>query len=153
MKPRPAHVQRFIDLALPVAREIRRLWGVPVSVFLAQGALESGWNFFNPSAFGTAKGGNPAKGFVRYPSFIDAASAYAENLRTNRAYARAWVHFNTPDSFIDAIALPYGGSTTSYAPTVKKIIRDFDLDMYDAPLGALPEPSYSTPNPAQMSAP
>ena len=53
---RPANVQRFIDLALPVAKEVRRQWGVPVSVCLAQGGLESGWNFLNASAFGVAKG-------------------------------------------------------------------------------------------------
>ena len=40
---RPAHVEAFIQKALPAARKVKAAWSVPVSVCIAQAAHESAW--------------------------------------------------------------------------------------------------------------
>ena len=41
--PQPAFKSDWINRALPAAVEVKRNWGVPIAVTIAQGALESGW--------------------------------------------------------------------------------------------------------------
>lgn len=127
---RPAHVETFIQTLLPVARKVRATYGVPISVCIAQAAVESGWNAANKSPFGVAKKGDPSQGFVQYGSLEEAAMAYGRNLRYNPVYAAAWFHQNDPDKFVDAIAEKYAPKQ-NYGNTVKAVIRQQGLTEYD----------------------
>ncbi len=127
---RPSHVESFVQSLLPIAKKVREIYGVPVSVCLAQAGLESGWNFSNKSMFGVAIGGDPTKGFVKYATAEDAAMAYGKNLRYNKVYASAWVYQNDPEKFVDAIAERYAPKQ-GYGAKVKQIINSFGFKEYD----------------------
>ncbi len=127
---RPVHVESFVTSLLPIAKKVREVYGVPVSVCLAQAGLESGWNFSNKSMFGVAIGGDPSKGFVKYATAEDAAMAYGKNLRFNKVYSNAWIHQNDPEKFVDAIAERYAPKQ-NYGEKVKQIINSFGFKEYD----------------------
>ena len=132
---RPKHVETFIQGILPIARKVRAEYGVPVSLCIAQAALESGWNLSNKSPFGHAIGGDPSKGFVKYKTLEDAAMAYGKNLRDYPGYKSAWAYKDDPDKFADAIGETYAPKQ-GYAKMVKSIIKGFNLKEYDVELVA-----------------
>jgi len=39
----PAYVTDFIKALVPIAQGVKKTWGTPVAVLVAQGALESSW--------------------------------------------------------------------------------------------------------------
>jgi len=127
---RPQHVENFVTALLPIAKKVREIYGVPVSVCLAQAGLESGWNISSKTMFGVAIGGDPSKGFVKYASAEEAALAYGKNLRYNKVYSNAWVYQNDPEKFVDEIAEKYAPKQ-NYGNTVKQIINSFDFKQYD----------------------
>ncbi|HEU4389385.1 MAG TPA: DUF4157 domain-containing protein [Blastocatellia bacterium] len=123
-------VQVFIDAALPACREVRRTFGVPISVCLTQGAWESGWNISNTHPFGESTKEGPPH-FVTYTTFRDAAIGYGKNLKNNPAYSAAWKFENDPKKFLFAIGEPYCPKC-DYANKLESGIRQpFAIYLYD----------------------
>ena len=57
---RPAHVETFIQKALPAARKVKTAWKVPVSICIAQAAHESAWGqIVKNNAYFGIKGKSP----------------------------------------------------------------------------------------------
>ena len=103
---RQPKVQMFIDAGLPACREVRRTFGVPISVCLTQAAWESGWDIRNPHPFGESTKQGPPH-FVTYSTFHDAAIGYGKNLKNNPAYSAAWALKDHPKKFLEAIGEAY----------------------------------------------
>lgn len=109
----------FIDTFLPYAKEQYKLYGIPVSVELAQGAYESGWaltrdcnSFFDITYVkGEVQSGPYAKQTSpcnAYPdhtfrTYTDARTAwldYGYFMKTDRNYAAARQDLNNPRQFL-----------------------------------------------------
>jgi type VI secretion system secreted protein VgrG len=152
MKLRPAHVQAFINMALPAARIVQRTWHVPVSVLIAQAAHESGWGrFVKGNAYFGIKGSTGTTGGVKfkttevvggkavnivdtfrgYENFEEAAEDYGRFLNENPRYKAAFTHQQDPLRFVDEIARAGYATDPEYATKVKRIIQSFGLTEYD----------------------
>lgn len=151
-KKRPAHVQKFIDDNLAVAKEVKAEWGVPVSVTLAQSAQETGWggSVKNNAWFGIkgkSPNGNTTKfrtsevidgkrvsisdSFREYKNFAEAADDYGRFLNTNQRYKLAFDHVNEAGDFVDQIAKAGYATDPNYAAKLKAIIRSQNLTDFD----------------------
>ncbi len=159
MVARPKHVQEFIDKILPFAQRVRLTYKVPVSVTIAQAALETGWgaNVQGGAYFGI-KGTSPTGAsatfatqeevnkdpatqvgtritikdkFRAYPDLAAAAMDYGLFLTTNTIYAEAFKHTDDPSKFADAVAKAGYATAHDYGPQLKSIISGFKLTNYD----------------------
>jgi peptidoglycan hydrolase FlgJ len=148
----PAFTATFVALALPAARAASKAWGVPVSVLIAQAALESSWGrsvknnaYFgikgksesgNSSTFTTHEyvGGKyvevQAK-FRAYKDFDESADDYGRFLKTNKRYAACFLIAQDPEKFVDALAKAGYATDPSYALKIKGVIRRYGLQQYD----------------------
>lgn len=153
----------FLRLAVPAAQASQRKYGVPASVTIAQAILESsnalGWgrsqlateanNFFGIKATDTE---NPdhyielptheylhnhielieAK-FARYEDPAQSFDAHARLLAVAKRYESAMYAAKDPELF--CIRLQQCGYSTnpSYAVTLQKLIKEYDLAQYDVP--------------------
>ena len=151
---RPGYITGFLQMALPIARQVRQKWGVPVSIVLAQAALESSWGRVAPgNAYFGVKGqaptGNstrftttevvkgqavktPAK-FRAYRDFADAADDYGRVLKTGPQFARCFAFVNDPARFADALQAANYATNPNYAAQLKAVMRDNSLEDYDKP--------------------
>jgi flagellum-specific peptidoglycan hydrolase FlgJ len=156
---RPKHVQDFIDKILPYAQRVRLTYKVPVSVTIAQAALETGWgSAVRGNAYFGIKGTAPtgASGtfttqeevnkdprtkigtritikdrFRAYADLSEAAMDYGLYLSTNKIYAEAFKHTDDPMQFADAVARAGYATAHDYGPQLKSIIAGFKLTYYD----------------------
>lgn len=153
----------FLKMAVPAAQAAQRRWGVPASVTIAQAILESsnvlGWgqselareanNYFGIKA---AHGAAPEcymelptheyvnnqlepidAQFARYPDIAESFDAHAKLLAVARRYRPAMAVAHDPASF--ALQLQRCGYSTSptYAASLTKLMRLYDLEQYDVP--------------------
>lgn len=152
---RPAHVAAFINNHLHDAEEVSKRSGVPVSVILAQAALESNWGrtvkgnayFGVKGTHGTAGGINfatkeagaggrlhAARGTFRaFNNFGEAANDYGRLLSTAPQYRGAMAAAGNPLAMVDSIAAAGYATDPNYAAKVKATIRSQHLTDYDRP--------------------
>jgi flagellum-specific peptidoglycan hydrolase FlgJ len=153
--PRPAHVQHFITMALSAAQSVSRKYGIPVSVVLAQSALESGWGqqvkgnaYFGVKGTGGTAGGvtfgttefdksgkklSTADTFRAFTSYAEAAEDYGKLLSTKANYKAAFAHKTDPLRFAEEIAKGGYATDPDYAKKVKATITSQRLTEYDLP--------------------
>lgn len=153
----------FLRATIAPAQASQRRWGVPASVTIAQAILESsndlGWgksqlatlanNFFgikaeyaaDPETYvefftheyvhGQAKMAT-AK-FQRYDSMSESFDEHGRLLATAKRYAPAMAVCNDPEAFCIALQRCGYSTSPSYAVTLFKLIREYDLTQYDVP--------------------
>lgn len=152
----PAHVNAFLSMTLPAARRVSAKWDVPVSVILAQSALESGWgkHVVNNAYFGIK--GKSASGnsttfqtteviggkvihlkdqFRAYRDYEESADDYGRFLNENQRYRGAFAFKSNSSNFIDEIARVGYATDPHYAASLKNIVSRYGFDQYDTPQG------------------
>ncbi|HZD49985.1 MAG TPA: glucosaminidase domain-containing protein [Silvibacterium sp.] len=148
----PAHVTEFVNKALPAARKVKEQWNVPVSVLLAQAAIESAWGkhvkgnaYFGikgksrsgaSTKFATTEFINNKKvgiedEFRAYADFEEAADDYGRFLNENPRYRGAFDHTQDPAKFAKHIAKAGYATDPEYHTKIVSIIRRFSFDQYD----------------------
>lgn len=152
--PLPAFKSNWINRALPAAIEVKRNWGVPIAVTIAQGALESGWGRkVKDNAYFGVKGKSP-KGksvtftthenydgksvkiqdsFRAYDTLEQSADDYGRFLTINKRYAAAFAFPNDPENFIHEIAKAGYATDPNYEKHILNIIRGTGIKEYDNP--------------------
>lgn len=150
--PLPAIKSEWINRALPAAIDVKRNWGVPIAVTIAQGALESGWGHKAPGNvyFGVKgkspngnsinittheeSGGSLTKindSFRSYDSLEQSADDYGRFLSTNKRYADAFAYSNDPEKFIHEVAKAGYATDSNYEKKILNIIRTTGIKDYD----------------------
>jgi flagellar protein FlgJ len=148
----PTYVTAFINMALPIARNVKKKWGVPVAVTIAQSAQETGWGrTVVDNAYFGIKGRSPDGSstdfattevvggkvihikaqFRAYTSYADSADDYGRFLSENPRYKEAFANKNDPYRFVQAIAKAGYATDPDYARALMSIIRVHALDKYD----------------------
>lgn len=149
---RPANVMGFINKTLADAKLIKAKYRIPVSVLIAQAALESGWGrhvkgnaYFGIKSHGTSGAttqfkttefinGNATSlsdSFRAYASFKEAAGDYGKFLTTNPRYKAAFLYTSDPLKFADQLQLAGYATDPRYATKLKTIITTYNLSEYD----------------------
>jgi hypothetical protein len=152
IKPRPAHVDAFIQKLLPSAKKVKANWRVPVSIVIAQGALESGWGqkvvgnaYFgikgkSPSGssttFATTEFVNGKKigitdTFRAYKDIDEAADDYGRMLAQNPRFAACFAYASDPLKFADQLQANGYATDPTYASKLKSIITGYRLLEFD----------------------
>lgn len=148
----PGYVDAFIKMALPIAKQVKTKWGVPVAVLIAQAAQETGWgrHVKNNAYFGI-KGKAPngssvvfgttevingkvihkSDTFRAYTGLADSADDYGRFLSTNARYKTAFAHKSNPDQFVQEIAKAGYATDPNYAAALISIIHSHHLAQYD----------------------
>lgn len=150
--PRPANVTAFVTKTLADAKAVKIKYKVPVSVLIAQAALESGWGrhvkdnaYFGikshnttgtTTSFKTTEVINGKKvsmtdSFRAYKNFKEAAEDYGKFLTSNPRYKPAFAHSSDPYKFAEKIQAAGYATDPRYAMKVKSIISTYYLDEYD----------------------
>jgi Mannosyl-glycoprotein endo-beta-N-acetylglucosaminidase/CHAP domain len=152
-------ITRFIRLAVPGAQRGQREFGVPASVTIAQGALESGWgashigtanNYFGIKAFGGTPGSIaigsvvvPTKEFVggrmvtvngRFRAYRSAADSFRDHglfLRSNSRYAPAFRVADDANAFARALQAAGYATDPQYANKLIATMRANNLYRFD----------------------
>lgn len=114
------------------AQEVNAQYGVPVSVTLAQYALESGWgsstvgknNYFNIKGNGTG-------GYRDYSSKEESFLDYGK-LLTNERYTQYTTGATTAKQYITGVKNAGYAEDPQYIEKVMKIINDNNLTQYDS---------------------
>jgi flagellum-specific peptidoglycan hydrolase FlgJ len=164
----------FLKLVVPPAQQAQKRWDVPASVTIAQAILESsndqGWgrsqlavkanNYFGIKAtdlknpehyielptpeFIHGQKQTVEADFARYGNLSESFDAHGHLLSTAERYRPAMLVSDDPEMF--CIRLQQCGYSTSpsYAITLQKLIKDYDLAQYDC----RPDPA----SPAQEAA-
>ena len=148
----PAHVQEWIDKALPAAQAVHAKWGIPVSVTIAQGAVESTWGETHPGneyfgVKGRAPDGASSRlntheavgdhrhlerdSFRSYASLQDAADDYGRFLNTQPRFKTALEHRNDPHRFVREVAKAHYATDPDYAAKVLGVMDQHGLTKYD----------------------
>lgn len=151
-KPRPGNVTAFINLSLSSARAVNNSYGIPVSVIIAQSAIESGWGehvkgnaYFGikshkdggaSTTFTTTEVVNGKRvtikdSFKAYNSYSESAVGYGKFLSENSRYNKAFLNKKNVNKFIDEIAAAGYATDPDYAKKLKSIIRKHNLSEYD----------------------
>lgn len=151
-KHRPANVTVFINNTLKSAKLVKKTYGIPISILIAQAALESGWGrhvkdnaFFgikahktrgSTTSFKTTEFINGKKvqlsdSFRAYKNFNEAALDYGRFLTTNPRYKLALTHKNNPLKFAELLQRAGYATDPLYAKKLKTIISSYYLDEYD----------------------
>lgn len=149
---RPANVTAFINKTLADAKLIKAKYRIPVSVLIAQAALESGWGrdvkgnaYFGIKSHGTSgattqfkttefingKATSLSDSFRAYASFKEAAEDYGRFLTTNPRYKAAFFHTSDPLKFADQLQIAGYATDPRYAAKLKAIITTYNLSEYD----------------------
>ena len=148
----PAYKAAFVAMALPGAQQSHVKWGVPVSVLLAQSALETRWGTkVVDNAYFGIKGHSPEgastqfathevkngkvvaekDSFRAYSGFADAADDYGRFFNTDPKFKGALIFRNNPERFIDAQVRAHYATDPKYKKKLMDVIRDNHLDQYD----------------------
>lgn len=144
--------QSFIQTVLPAARGAEASWKVPVSVCVAQAALETGWgksvvgnNYFGIKAtpsnggvsvssptmeFVEGKWVSTVASFCRYSSLNQSAFEYGKLLASNPIYGQCF-EATTASGFCRALQAAGYATDPSYADKLVDIISQYDLTQYD----------------------
>ncbi len=151
-KPRPANVKAFINETLQAAKKIKTKYKIPVSILIAQAALESGWGrhvkdnayfgikshkskgavtSFTTTEFINGKKVTMKDSFRAYASFDEAAEDYGKFLTTNSRYKSAFAHSNDPYKFANILQSSGYATDPQYAKKLQSIISTYYLDDYD----------------------
>lgn len=151
-RSRPANVTAFIQQVLPHARIVKGKYRVPVSIVIAQAALESGWGryvkgnaYFGIKAHGTVGatttfgttefvGGKRisiSDSFRAYTSFREAAEDYGKFLTSNPRYSSAFAYTKDPFKFAEQLGIAKYATDPRYVDKLKAIISTYNLDEYD----------------------
>lgn len=149
---RPANVTTFLTAALPSARKVKVTYKVPISVLIAQAALESGWGqHVKDNAYFGIKGKSLNGGttsfttrefingkeiitkdaFRAYANFSEAAEDYGLFLTTNPRYQPCFTVAGDPFAFADKLQAAGYATDPQYATKLKNIIRTYYLEDYD----------------------
>jgi hypothetical protein len=140
------------DAVLNAAIAGRRKWGVPVSVTLAQWALESNWGAAMPAGSNNPFGIKASRGqasadaateeenpdgtrvtiigtFRKFSTLDQAFEEHAKLLATNPVYAGAMANKDDPNKFADG--LKKYATASNYTSTLKTWMKVHDLYQYD----------------------
>jgi hypothetical protein len=153
-KPAKAGTRRGLipDAILDAALAARRKWGVPVSVTLAQWALESDWGSAMPAEsnnpFGIKAGSGQLSSdaateeespdgtrvtiigkFRKFSTLEQAFDEHAKLLATNPVYAGAMANKDDPDKFADG--LKKYATASNYTMSLRYWMKVYDLYQYD----------------------
>lgn len=149
---RPANVSAFIEHTLAAAQQVQTDWGVPVSICLAQAALESGWGQavkdnayfgikgkslsgqstnFTTTEFINGRQVTIRDSFRAYADFAEAADDYGRFLRTNPRYQDCFNHPLDAAAFADSLQAAGYATDPQYAEKLKRVIRTYQLSEYD----------------------
>ncbi len=149
----PTHTQDWIDRVLPAAQAVHEKWGIPASVTIAQGALESGWGARHPEneyfgVKGHAPDGSSTKltthevthghrhperdGFRAYGSLEEAADDYGRFLNTQPRFKAALEHKDDPHRFVQEVGKAHYATDPDYVAKISGIIDHHGLTRYDA---------------------
>lgn len=145
----------FITTLLPLAQQCRRVYGVPVSVVIAQAALETGWgekvkanNLFNIKADASWHGAVAVfatnefvKGtktplmasFRLYKSWADSVNDYGLFLRSNPRYAPCFKQ-TTGEGWAQALQAAGYATDPNYAASLIAIMQGRKMAQYDTVL-------------------
>jgi len=146
----PNYVQQFLTIAVPVAKELSRKYGIPASVILAQSSLESRWGRASSSYFGE-KATDPRdksitllttefeKGkqvrvvanFKAYEGYAEAAKGFCEFLKRNPRYSKAFAHSKDGLAFVREISRAGYASDPVYEKKLINLIIANKLQEYD----------------------
>lgn len=149
--PGRSSVYDFIVKTLPAAKSIKVKYKIPVSVLLAQAALDLDWgrniktsSYYKPQSSKThrknhllsanyAYGRNVIKAqfFSLYDNFYEAAYDYADYLSNNPRYRGAFEFAKKPLSFVNEIQRAGISSDPVYATRIKSLITKYALSEYD----------------------
>ena len=150
---------QFIASSVGPAQSTNDTYDVPISVTIAQAALESGWggstlsendrNYFGFKCVSATDPGPIATGCHNYPTTECTPTCHTENayfrvyasrtdsyrdygrlLTTSSAYSAALPFRHDPDAFIEHVAVHYA-TDPDYAAKVKSIMQAHDLYQYD----------------------
>jgi flagellum-specific peptidoglycan hydrolase FlgJ len=153
-KDYPKNVEKFIYFVLPPAKKVKSKYGVPISVLIAQAALESGWGksvkgnayfgikshgsknaavSFRTSEFVKGKKVSIQDDFRAYKSINEAAEDYGQFLSTNNRYKSAFNVKDKPLKFVQEIASAGYATDPQYASKLTSIIKKYDLILFDNP--------------------
>src|SRR3954453_1114343 len=152
-------ITRFISLAVPGAQQGQREFGVPASVTIAQGALESAWgtshigranNYFGIKALSSGPGpiavGSvvvPTKEFIggrmvtvngRFRAYRSAADSFRDHglfLSSNSRYAPAFKVADDADAFARALQAAGYATDPQYANKLIATMRANNLYRFD----------------------
>lgn len=151
-KPRPANVIAFITKTLTSAKSVKTKYGIPVSVIIAQAALESGWGrhvkdnaYFGIKAHNTkgsttsfktteyvgGKKVSTSDEFRAYTDFSEAAEDYGKFLSENPRYKMAFAHKANPEKFVEQLQMAGYATDPQYSNKLKAIISTYNLNEYD----------------------
>lgn len=151
-RDRPAHVDAFITMLLPAAQDAKKKWRVPISVLIAQAALESGWGrsvvdnaYFgikgkapdgSSTTFATTEviGGEVVKlqdTFRAYKDVNEAADDYGRFLSSNSRYSPCFAVADRPIEFVKKLAAAGYATDPDYAKKLTSIINTYQLEAYD----------------------
>ncbi len=168
-----AETRAWIERALPAAQAVHERWGVPVSVTIAQGALESGWGTRHPgNEYFGVKGHAPdgqsmriatheesggkshaeTDSFRSYGSLEQSADDYGRFLVTNKRYAEAFRQTDDPHRFVHEVAKAGYATESNYERQVRSIMDHHDLTRYDAAPGRNAAPQAPAPQPSVSAA-
>ena len=152
---------RFLATAAPLARRGMSQYGVPASVTMAQAILESGWgasalsvdhrNYFGIKCFDGyhgpfASGCHTYKthecdkkgkcwttraSFRTYASMSASFRDHGSFLVSNSRYQGAFRYSHQPDRFAQAIARAGYATSPTYAASLIRLMREYNLYRYD----------------------
>ena len=149
---RPANVTAFINKTLTDAKSIKEKYKVPVSILIAQAALESGWGrsvkdnayfgikahktsgsttSFTTTEFVNGKKVTTTDAFRAYANFGEAAEDYGKFLTTNARHKAAFAYANDPARFAEELQKAGYATDPKYADKLKTIISTYKLGEYD----------------------
>lgn len=149
---RPANVTAFVNRILADAKTIKAKYRIPVSILIAQAALESGWGrqvkgnayfgikshntagattAFKTTEFVNGKKRSLSDSFRAYANFKESAEDYGKFLTTNPRYRSAFAYANDPPKFADQLQLAQYATDPRYAEKLKAIIATYNLREYD----------------------
>lgn len=145
----------FISLLLPVARECQRIYGIPVSVTLAQAALETGWgkdvqgnNLFGVKADSSWSGPvvmidthEYVKGtktplidrFRLYKSWGESVHDHAKFIKDNPRYAPCFKEA-TGEGWARALQAAKYATDPNYADELIAVMNGRKMAQYDTPI-------------------
>lgn len=153
-QPPANHKVAWFNRALPAAINVKAHWGVPISLTLAQGAVESHYGQLAPNnMFFGIKGKSPTGDSVKvtthehyngkdeviqdsfraYASLEESAEDYGRFLAAQPRYRAAFAFSDQPEKFIHIVAKAGYATNPSYEKLILKIIRSNGLSDYDTP--------------------
>lgn len=147
------YVYEYIEKVLLWAKEENSIYNTPVSVSIAQSALETGWgkselcvlynNYFGlmyPWGLGSPyeKKGTTSSNYNIYSNPLDSFLDHGWGLKNYSRYSSCWNYTDDPDRFIKEVRKAGYSTDEMYSQKIIKIMQNYNLYQYDHP------PTYST---------